>query len=396
MAPEQWYSSADSFVPPGEEAAAPKPAAIFELRPLSLGEILDRTFTVYRSRFWLFAGIATTIALIHLVLNSIRVVTMHVLLVHRMDPAMVNGINAIVTGIISLIVFLPYAVAQAATVFAVGQVYLGQPASIGSSLRAVAGKWYRYIGIVVWQFWSMIWIMLVLLVPAFMLVSSRVTGLVALGGFLMFVGGFGGLIAGFILYLRNALAVPAAVVEALTMRAAMRRSKDLAAGTKGRIFVVLLISIALYAALATLQSPLTVMIMIARAGGKDAFGAEIGLLLTAFLGSTLITPVAMLGLTLLYFDQRVRHEAFDLELLLAAEAGAAEAILAAPAAVKESAAATSTPFATEAAAAEAPAAPIVAAEPAFEPVSPEAAVAEAEAIEPTHESAGQNGDATNA
>ena len=28
-----------------------------ELRPLSLGELLDRTFTLYRRHFWLFVGI---------------------------------------------------------------------------------------------------------------------------------------------------------------------------------------------------------------------------------------------------------------------------------------------------------------------------------------------------
>ena len=30
----------------------------FDLRPLSVGEILDRTFTLYRRHFWLFIGIA--------------------------------------------------------------------------------------------------------------------------------------------------------------------------------------------------------------------------------------------------------------------------------------------------------------------------------------------------
>ena len=31
--------------------------ATAELRPLSLGELLDRTFSYYRSHFWLFVGI---------------------------------------------------------------------------------------------------------------------------------------------------------------------------------------------------------------------------------------------------------------------------------------------------------------------------------------------------
>ena len=39
-------------------AWAGQATARFELRPLSLGEVLDRTFAFYRSRFWLFAGIS--------------------------------------------------------------------------------------------------------------------------------------------------------------------------------------------------------------------------------------------------------------------------------------------------------------------------------------------------
>ena len=49
-----------SFPPP---PPPPAPAQLlYELRPLSLGEILDRTFTLYRKRFWLFAGLAVVSA----------------------------------------------------------------------------------------------------------------------------------------------------------------------------------------------------------------------------------------------------------------------------------------------------------------------------------------------
>src|SRR5579864_5418668 len=35
--------------------AMPVPAA--ELKPMSLSELLDRTFTLYRNRFWVFCGL---------------------------------------------------------------------------------------------------------------------------------------------------------------------------------------------------------------------------------------------------------------------------------------------------------------------------------------------------
>ena len=46
-------------------AWAGTPQRQFELRPLSLGEILDRIFALYRSRFWLFAGISMIAAAVN-------------------------------------------------------------------------------------------------------------------------------------------------------------------------------------------------------------------------------------------------------------------------------------------------------------------------------------------
>ena len=67
-----------------------------------------------------------------------------------------------------------------------------------------------------------------------------------LAGILFFVGFVGGGVYGVIAYIRNSLAIPAALMEQTGVRASMRRSKTLAAGTKGRIFVVLLVAMALY------------------------------------------------------------------------------------------------------------------------------------------------------
>src|SRR5580658_4326837 len=39
------------------EPRAEEPMETVELRPLSLGELLDRTFSLYRRHFWLFVGI---------------------------------------------------------------------------------------------------------------------------------------------------------------------------------------------------------------------------------------------------------------------------------------------------------------------------------------------------
>ena len=58
-------------------AWAGTPQSQFELRPLSLGEILDRTFALYRSRFWLFAGISMIAAAVNVVGQALSLAAAH-------------------------------------------------------------------------------------------------------------------------------------------------------------------------------------------------------------------------------------------------------------------------------------------------------------------------------
>jgi hypothetical protein len=141
-----------------------------------------------------------------------------------------------------------------------------------------------------------------------------------LGGLILFVGGTGGVVYGVIAYIRNSLAIPAALMEQTGVRASMRRSKTLAAGTKGRIFVVLLIAMALYLVAGAIESPMAFFIM--RSPFQEHVIAQAAILLIGFVAHTLVSPVALIGLTLVYFDQRVRMEAFDLVMLLGGSAPA--------------------------------------------------------------------------
>ncbi len=320
------------------EAASPpgKDRGRFELRPLSLGEILDRTFALYRSRFWLFASISAVAAAIQVVVQALSLTTAHHLMrnVAILGRGAPQGANPMALGamlqaqagayFVLLIYFLVAAVTQAATSLAMGDVYLGRETSAKEALRAVLPRWYRWIGIALWQAGSFLWIPLLALIPAFLLMAfgarsgNRV--LVGIGGVLAFVALLGGFPAGFVMYLRNALAVPAAVAERLTIRPAMRRSKALAKGTKGRIFVVLLIAGCLLSVVGVLESPASLLILFAPKG--EHYLAQAITLLVSFVGRSVVAPVAMIGMTLVYFDQRVRKEAFDLELLLEASRGA--------------------------------------------------------------------------
>ena len=314
------------FLADAPRATGEHAAALFELRPLSLGEVLDRTFALYRSRFWLFASIAAVSASVQVLVQALSLASMRMLFRNIatagsagiLRPAPMPVRNFVASQIGTIVFLLVAAITQAATTLAVSDVYLNRPASAKQSLAVAVRRWHRWIGIALWQGGSFLWIPLLALVPGLILVGlGRRSGnpvFPVIGGVLLAGGVLAGLPAGFIFYLRNALAVPAAMVERLKIRPAMRRSKALAAGTKGRIFVVLLIAMCLYWVVGVLESPATLLIMFAPK--QEHYLAQAIMLVVSFVGRTVVGPVALIGLTLVYFDQRVRKEALDLQLLL--------------------------------------------------------------------------------
>jgi hypothetical protein len=311
MTPQEWESP-NGYAGPGGGGAE---AAGYGLRPLSTGELLDRTFSIYRAHFWLFAGISSLSGAVQLVANALSMAAQRVTLQHYgfRTEALMSSVGSMIAG---LLFFLAAAITQAATVYALSEVYLGRGATVGDSLRSTAKLWYRYLGIAVWQAWSAMWLALLLVVPAVFFLVPRfgLASVAWIGGILVFLAIFGGGAYGAIAYLRNSLGVQAAVVEQSRVRPSMRRSKVLTSGTKGRIFVVLLIAAVLYYVAAAIQAPMLFFMM--RAPLQPHVLAQSSILLIGFLAHTLVSPVALIGLTLVYFDQRVRLEAFDLVMLL--------------------------------------------------------------------------------
>jgi hypothetical protein len=175
-----------------------------------------------------------------------------------------------------------------------------------------------------WQSWSFSWMPLAFIIPIFVLIGMRLVQqsvtLVVVMIFLV-IAMLGGFVFGLIAYIRNSLAIPAKVVEGLSVRKSMRRSKTLSSGAKGRIFVLLLILWALSLVAGMVAVP-TAFVMNMTPAAPHVL-AEVSLLLIGFATRALVSPVLSIGTCLIYFDQRVRHEAFDLEFLLGPEQAAA-------------------------------------------------------------------------
>jgi len=320
MAEQDWVNGSED----GSESAfkelraASPPTAQYELRPLTTGEILDRTFFLYRSRFWLYVGLASVAAGVSVLASIGKLAYFH----YRTSVVATSPRGLIVTGVISvigaLLYFAVYSATHAATVSAVSSVYLGEETSIGTALDAVRGNWIRYCLISLWQSWSGAWIFVLMIVPVAIIVRLGIKSLNGLIAVLVFFS-LGSLVYGVIAYIRNSLAIPAAVMEDLTVRRAMRRSKVLVAGRKGRIFLLGLLLFALYMVAGAMQMPLALMLLHSRSA--EHILVQVISLVVAFLCSSLIGPVAAIALCLFYFDERVRKEAFDIEFLMNKTAG---------------------------------------------------------------------------
>jgi hypothetical protein len=294
----------------------PQPAPGYELRPLSVGEILDRVFSLYRSNFWLLVGISALSAGVLAGMGILQLIVMHFASFKIGSPA--YSIFSGAAGLVQMGVYLiAYSLTIAATTSAVNALYLGEPTSLGVALRVARRLWLRSMGISLWQGWSACWsfLLLLVLIPIALIPGLRnsVVGEFLLGA-LAILGGIAGVVYAVIAYLRNSLAIPAAVVEDLGVRKSMRRSKDLATGRIGRIFLLFLLMYAMRMVTAVITTPLAFVIV--RSPTVEHFVMQGIILAVNFLSTTLVGPIAAIGLCLFYFDERVRRDGFDIEMLL--------------------------------------------------------------------------------
>jgi hypothetical protein len=250
------------------------------LRPLTTGELLDRTFQIYRKNFLVFAGIAAipqiAILLIKLGLLGINE--------KSSGGALTSGLAAF---FLLLLAIVGGAVTTAATTFGVSDVYLGKQTSISSCFRRIGwGTALAVIG------------------------TSILYGLYVTIGFLLLI------IPGIYLAGRYGLATPAVVLEDQGPSGAMSRSKDL---TERSVLRVLVIYMLTYALIIVLSGLMGVGIGALALGITKQVGSTTSKALTevaAAIANSVITPVLAVALTVLYYDQRVRKEAFDIENMM--------------------------------------------------------------------------------
>jgi len=290
--------------------------AAFSLRPLTTGEVIDRTFALLRSHLWLFTGIALGPALVALLSNIGALILRHVLHLPVQAGVFTNSELAIFTVVSSIVTIAIYGSSQAASTSAVSAVYLGREATVRSSHEKSLEHWVRYPLLIMAQFVSAGWVT----VAGYAALLGVVLGTKKLGMatnapvlgliFLLIVLSFPYSIYR---YIKVSLAIPSAVVEDLPVRASLKRSKALLVDRKGRIFMVFLLMGILYMVLGV---ALTVVMSLAMRGQIKMIVAESVTILFTFIASAFLQPIGAISICLFYFDERVRREGFDIELML--------------------------------------------------------------------------------
>lgn len=290
------------------------------LRPASLGELLDQGIALYRRNFVTFVGIFAVV-MVPLILAQIvfSLLTFGDWITQLQDPAAladpmaffspgyaigILGNSAV--GILSFI--LVQGLATAALTRAIGDSYLGQPVTIGGAYRRIGSSWLNLLGAlllgVLLAFLLLIWT----LIPC--------------------VGWFTG--PGLLVFVAMAvipLLAPAIILERQPVGQAFHRVWDL---TRRRFWPVVayVFVLGLFAQI-IVTGPTLVVTMIFQFLVGNPFNTLMGMVepstfvlqtiaesLTTMVVSLVFLPLQASCIMLLYFDLRIRTEGFDLDVKL--------------------------------------------------------------------------------
>jgi hypothetical protein len=292
------------------------------LRPMSLGEILDRTFHIYRSRFLIFLAIGlaepiTTLATLLLgkIGSQTTLSTPTKEMLRQMAVWMPRDWPA------SFVHFLCWPLIAYLT----SGILLGEKPTLISAISWCKDRWQSWIAIsgiqwavcrllprvverMMWASRSEVWV-------------GRHSGIglpPALGSLFFSLLQWG---ANDFLVLAVALSAPAWTVEQLGAVPSLLRGWKLLKGTWARVFCaqllrdllawVLMVSLIVIAGI--------VVSLLAGTHGDQPFLGRMRMNVILYVGqavSAVLAAILPIALTLFYYDQRIRHEGYDIERMM--------------------------------------------------------------------------------
>ena len=303
-----------------------------KLRPLTLGEILDRTAQLYRRNFWTFVGVAAVPMVAMFAVFVPFLVAMGLMGLFNPKQA-TPGTGALIALFSAAVLFgLPTllaatVVSQASLTKTAIDAHMSRRIKVREAIKSVWPRFWRYLWLIVLQG------LLVGGVPAAVVVAV-ISGTIAITSI---AGSAGSVFAGVITFLVFAaafvyavwrllcysMAIAACIVEEKTGWQSIKRANLLSKGTRGRIFVMYLLVGAISIIISIVGDVFLLIVLgITTALGGSKIGAvamvvgQILNMVATIAVQALITPVSAIALVLFYYDQRVRKEGYDIELMM--------------------------------------------------------------------------------
>ena len=260
---------------------------IVDAGPLSLSELLDRMFAIYRRYFPTLIG--TTALPFLLLIPTGAIVGAGVFAAARSGrtPEDFFGIGIAAILVVYFVLIVAYTLSWIAVTAAVWEIQLGRKPTVRGSYRAA---------------WRQLWKAIL---------AGILIGLAIIAGSLMLI------VPGVIFALAFSLTGPVILAEGAGPTIAMSRSWDLTKGYKGKVFVTWLICVGIsFAMTYALQVPFLVVSAFTLKTGSGPIWYLILSNLCSVIGSILAAPLQTIGLCLIYYDARVRKEGFDLQMMI--------------------------------------------------------------------------------
>jgi hypothetical protein len=307
------------------------------LRPSTLGEILDRTILIYRTRFLVFLGIGALPAGVVLALGGAVGALLALVKMTGTGPAglVAEGVAwAVLLGLAALI-GLPLLLAVAALAggamnHAAARAFLGESVTIRGAYAAARKRFRRYLwlfvlqGLITWIAPLGVWMVLLVLGAAGgALMKPAGAGMAALIGVLALLSLVA--LAGYCVWMTLwlCLGFPACVVEQTGAWVSLKRSMRLSKGTRGRVFLLYLLGTALnYLLVLAISVPVLIGMALLPGAGRPEFAQTLNLVTMllmyggGFVAQAVTKPVYGIALMLFYYDQRIRQEGFDIEWMM--------------------------------------------------------------------------------
>lgn len=280
------------------------------IRPMSFGEILDGSLTLYRRNFGVFLRLAIASLIVPVLLIAYFMIFM---LNQLMMAVMMMMIDPVLIAMIVLIV-VTYIVGTlmmtAGTIRVISDSYLNRPTTFGQA-----------IGLGVSKIWPLFLVGIAkgILIA---LLSGVVGGVLAVGGPMMAGSGalgvavlvvLGVLGVWFCIWVAAGYGVTTPVVVLETLGGsfeAFGRSWGLTRGSRGKVVGLFIVATLLFSFV-----PQFILQLIAGAVMPSSAGAGMAILFASYLLPIVLYPAISCVVTLMYYDLRVRREAFDLQML---------------------------------------------------------------------------------